>query len=310
MFDFIVLDPPEAVTPPSDYFIDLDFSVCLLTGPDEPAIYDAARVQSLLLLRLHEYENSGRFRTEDDGSTFNYEALNLLQYVQAKNDETRLAAARIETLKAWTQVIMMIVVTGQLQGTNHLKFITDAIVVVQSRLERHATQDLEETQLLASLAKFLLFKIDINSKSFKNDDTGHHANERLYQLFSISLRAIQSPTTSSLLRETFYTICYRYLSTVSQFADRSSKARKHTLQTVKACGEGLLATICDDAYAGEVNCRVAALMLLTVFEDIAQLEGQKYISEALIRVNFLSLVVDSLKSILDDLNSLSKESML
>jgi nuclear pore complex protein Nup205 len=77
--------------------------------------------------------------------------------------------------------------------------------------------------------------------------------------------------------------------------------RKHSTYTIRAAGERLMDVICDDAYAGEQTCRISALLFLGELIILARQEDSKYIIEALVRLNFIGLVVDSIQNILAEL---------
>jgi len=304
MFDFMALDPFQDIPQVSPFFEDVDFSVCLVNGPNEPSAYDIKRIEALLVLRRSELKTLGHLQKPEDEATFETEAVNLIRYVIGLNGMNRFSANRLEILEAWTQVVLMTIAVGELEDTNKLRVILEAVLLVQSKLERHSVLNIQESQKLASLAKFLLFSIDFKSQPFKNDDVGLLANERLFQLFNVSLRAIQSPISDAHFRETLYAICYRYLTGMSDVQPTLNKARKHSTQTIKASGERLLTTICDDAYAGENTCRTSAMLLLGAFIELARKENSKYIIESLVRINFIGLVVDSLKDVPDEIRDL------
>lgn len=304
MFDFMVVDPVEENFQISPFFKDLDFSVCLTSGLDEPSAYDIKRVEALLILRRSELKALGHLQKPEDEATFETEAMNLVRFVIAQNNLNRFNATWLETLEAWTQVVLMTVTVGELEDTNKLRVILEGILVVQTRLEKHSGIHLEESQKLASLARFFLFSIDFKSQPFKDDDVGSLANERLFQLFYVSLKGIQSPISDSSFRETLYSICYKYLIGMSDLEQGLTRGRKYSTQTIQSSGERLLTTICDDAYAGEHTCRTSALLLLGQFVELARKEDSKYIIESLNRINYIGLLIDSLKNILGDLHEL------
>ncbi|KAL5350865.1 hypothetical protein ACLOAV_004436 [Pseudogymnoascus australis] len=304
MFDFMVVDPAAETFPISPYFNDLNFNVCLTGSSGESHIYDIKRVEALLVLRRSELKAAGYLRTPEDEAIFEVEALNLLRFMTSQSNISRLHATWLETLEGWTQVVLMTVTVGDLEDTNKLRAILEAILVVQSKLERHSSVNIEASQKLATLAKFLLFNIDFTSEPFRNDDVASLANERLGQLFSVSLKAIQSPISDSHFRETLYTICYKYLVGMSDMPRGLTTGRQYITQTIKGSGESLVAIICDDAYAGENTCRISALLLLGQIVELARKEDSSYINTTLSRINFIGLLVDSLQNILDEMQDL------
>jgi nuclear pore complex protein Nup205 len=308
MADFMELDlnTPEMVSDIS-YFGDLDFSVCLKNSIDEPLAYDIKRVESLLILRRSELKGQGRLQALDEETAFENQAQTLILYLLEQNRATQFQATRLETMEAWTQVLLMLIQSGGIEGTNKLMVILEAILLVQSKLEKCSQQNLPEAQKLASLAKFLMFNIDFKSKPFEQNDVGHMANDRLFQLFSVSLRAIQSPIADASLKEILYNICYKYLTGMSDIVKDTPILRKHSTQSIKGSGERLVSIICDDAYAGDQTCRISALLLLSELVTLARREESTYIIDTLTRLNFISLVVDSLKNILDEIFQVRRE---
>jgi nuclear pore complex protein Nup205 len=122
------------------------------------------------------------------------------------------------------------------------------------------------------------------------------ANDRLFQLFRVCLRGIHSPVATTQLRETFYNICYRYLTGMAEISSTNPVLRRHSTQTVKAAGERLIDVICDDAYTGEETCRISAL-LLDALVSLAKQEESRYIIDSLVRINFIGILVDAIKNI-------------
>lgn len=78
---------------------------------------------------------------------------------------------------------------------------------------------------------------------------------------------------------------------------RLGSARTHALQSIKATGGRLIEVLCDDAYAGEGPCRVAALFLLSAIVGVSNQESTKEVLEALGGFNFIQVVVDNIKNI-------------
>ncbi|KAK3059467.1 hypothetical protein LTS18_010810 [Coniosporium uncinatum] len=55
--------------------------------------------------------------------------------------------------------------------------------------------------------------------------------------------------------------------------------------------------ICDDAYAGKGTCKISALLLLDSLVTLGNREGSRYVIDAFGRLNFIGVIVDSIKSI-------------
>jgi nuclear pore complex protein Nup205 len=301
-FDFMELEiMPLNPRPQLMYFKDLDFEVCLQDQHDSPPIYDLRRVQELIILRQKELLSSTKLQTTQEEGAFHSEANVLIASMQVQNQLTRLYASRLQALEAWVQVMLMIIENGGLEGTRKTSFVLHALQIILPKFEKYSTENLDEAMELANLAKHLIFSIDFSVQSFQQGDMGDFASDRLFQLFRVCLRAIYSPIANSSLKETLYSICYRYLTGMSEVLKGSALLRRHSTHTIKATGERLLDVICDDAYAGEQTCRISALLLLGTFTALAKEEGSDYFINALIRLSLIGLMVDSVKNILEEL---------
>ena len=158
-----------------------------------------------------------------------------------------------------------------------------------------------EAMELARLAKSLIFSLDFSSDAFKQGDMGELVNDRLFHLFQISLKAINTLGAKVTLKQFFYNISYRYLAGMSDISRTSGIHRRHSIQTIKSAGERFIDSVCDDAHTGEPTCRIAALLLLGALVKMAKHEDSKYIIESLSRLNFIGILVYSIQSISVDL---------
>jgi nuclear pore complex protein Nup205 len=302
LFDFMELEIQDQVAAPHlAYFKDVDINVCSENLRDAPQTYDMVRLQELINLRHNELRNIGQLPTSTEESVFDREAQTLLISVGMENQSRRLDASRLKALESWVQVMIMIIGTKGLEGSKKTSFILQALQVILPKFEKYSLEALDEARMLANLAKTLLFSIDFTSQSFQEGDNGDLISDRLFQLFRVCLRAIYSPIANSALKETLYSICYRYLTGMSDVLKSSDMLRKHSTYTIKAAGERLMDVVCDDAYAGEQTCRISAVLFLSALVTMATQENSKYIVEALLRLNFIGLLVDSIKNILVEL---------
>jgi nuclear pore complex protein Nup205 len=90
-------------------------------------------------------------------------------------------------------------------------------------------------------------------------------------------------------------------------SDARGITKRHSIQTIKAVGERFIDVVCDDAYAGSPTCRVAALMLLGSLVKLAKADGSSYILDSLIRLNFITILVESIGTISHDLRGTGEE---
>ncbi len=146
-------------------------------------------------------------------------------------------------------------------------------------------------------------------------------SDKLFQLFQTCLVATSKWVGNPELRSVYYNICYRYIAGILDkqglgFQPASwDKANK----VVSVCGERVLNVVCDDAYGSDSStCQTAALVLLGVLvrldaqaggyqgqqrqggRDDTPKGGNAHVVEALNRLNFIGVLVDSLKTTLQD----------
>jgi nuclear pore complex protein Nup205 len=307
-FDFMELEiGPLNPKPQLEYFKEVNFEVCLQNQRDSPPIYNLDKVHELIILRQRELHNSIKLQTTAEENTFQSEASALITSLRVQNQLTQLYAARLQALDAWVQMMLMIMGNGTLEGFRKTSFVLHALQIILPKFEKCNTINVDEAMKLANLAKSLLFGIDLNVHSFQQGDTGDFASDRLFQLFCVSLRAIYSPVVNSILKETLYCICYRYLTGILEISKDYALLRRYSIQIVQTTGERSLDVICDDAYAGERTCRISALLLLNVFVTLAKEQASNYFINAFIRLNLIGLVVDSIKHILEELRETIEE---
>jgi len=87
----------------------------------------------------------------------------------------------------------------------------------------------------------------------------------------------------------------------------SGPQRRHSTKTIKAAGERFIELICDDAHAGEPMCRISALLLLGALTKMAEMENSKYIVESLNRLNFVTILVESIQDFALDFSKTPQE---
>ena len=189
-------------------------------------------------------------------------------------------------------------------------FILQALQTILPKLELFSIDDINAAEVLSELAYSLISHLTFDTATFGSGRGSDLANDRLYQLFRISLRCIQSPSATAKLREDFYNVALRYLNGMAAVYGRAPDSRRHSTQTVKASGDKLLEVICNDAYAGEGNCKVVSLLLLEALAAIAAEERSTYVVDTLVRQNFFVVLVDSIKSIGQDLKHTPVEGII
>ena len=121
---------------------------------------------------------------------------------------------------------------------------------------------------------------------------------KLFQLFQICLQAVGKWAGNPELRALYYEICYRYLTGISDEVNRT--ANTQITKTVQVYGERLINVICDDAFCGEAGCQAAAYIFLNALVNTGRHEGDEHVVETLNRLNFIGVVVDTLRGIMQE----------
>lgn len=310
LFDFM---EPEYNLPMKpnhlSFFDDMDFRACQDNQDGALSIYNLQKVEELLILRRAELMHSNRLENPQDLAQFNSQAQELLEYFAIDNRIKLLRASRLKVLRAWVQLMLIMVESGDFESTTKTSFVLRCLQTIMPRLESDL-KNAPEAMELARLAKALIFSLDFGSDSFKQGDMGDLVSDRLFHLFQVSLRAINSLGAESSLKELFYNIGYRYLAGMSDVTAISGIHRRHSVQTIKSAGERFIDLVCDDAYAGEPTCRIAALLLLGALVKMEKQENSKYIIDSLIRLNFIGILIESIQTIPAELRETSIEGTL
>jgi nuclear pore complex protein Nup205 len=288
--------------PPLKHFRDLDLSVCLETDPEGNMIYNIDRVQEILLLKQGEFKYAGVVATADDLASIATEETIILEYLISTNRQKQLLKQSHLVLTTWVKLLLVMVECNDFEGTIQTSLYMQALQAILPSLETFAVDRPDEALELSKLAKVLLFKLHQATASALDKDSqaiGNLISDRLYQVFQICLRAIGKWAGTTELRSVYYEICYRYLMHLGQ-AGQPGQGRSKTLQTIQAHGERLINVICDDAYGAEPSGQVASLMMLGILVNIDHQQGETHIVETLNRLNFIGILVDSLRNIMQE----------
>lgn len=125
-------------------------------------------------------------------------------------------------------------------------------------------------------------------------------SDKLFQLLQICLDAIAKWVASQELRAIYYSLCYRYLTGVLDHNHGALSGLRRTTKTIQSFGEKLLNVVCDDAFGGDPRCQSAALIFLATLVQLGRKEGDYYVVEALNKLNFIGILVDSLRDVLQE----------
>jgi nuclear pore complex protein Nup205 len=310
MFDFLELEFRQQIQQPELlWYPDVDLGVCM--EYDEKlclSTYDLVKVKELLLLRRAELVKDGRLQDPQDAAIVDSQSVELIEFCHVDNQFNLFWISRQNILRSWVQLMLIMIESGELVGPNKTSFVLRTLQAILPNLENKLENETESLEL-AKLAKALIFGLEFDSESFRLGDMGDLVSDRLFHLFQVSLRAINSLGANPAMKEIFYNISYRYLTGMADVTDISGVKRRHSIQTIRAAGDRFIDLVCDDAYGGEPSSRISALLLLDALVKMADQENSKYIIESLCRLNFISILVDSIQNFANDLHETAREGM-
>ncbi|KAK4143669.1 nucleoporin Nup186/Nup192/Nup205 [Dichotomopilus funicola] len=321
-FDFLSLDanwdiPPVQLT----FYKDLDLRPSAVEDPQAGLQYDIHKVRETIALKRNEFRDTVQLAPQQHLDAIEAEERLLEEYLTVTNRQKLFSASKLILLKSWVKLLLVMSEANDFKGTTKMSFLLQALQAILPSLEAHDSLSSAEALELARVAKVLLFKLDFdgddNSASTAEKDKftiGTLMSDKLFQLFQICLSSIGKWAGSSELRTLYYTICYRYLTAivdkdmVAAAAGARTRgivtARAKTLKAIQLHGDRLFNVICDDAYGSDTPCQTAATVLLSAFvhtsRRIGTADDDTTIIDALNRLNFLGVLVDSLKTILTD----------
>ncbi|KAK5663994.1 hypothetical protein OQA88_207 [Cercophora sp. LCS_1] len=314
-FDFLSLDGVWDIPVPTfQHMKDLDLKACVDEVPNIGLQYDMKKVQEVLSLKRNEGRNTGQVIAPKDLAEMEQEEALLVEYLIFSNRQRQYAASRLKLLRSWTNTLLVMFEANEFQGTPKMAFLLQALQGILPSLEAYSALSASEAYELARVAKVLLFKLDLISQEpaaptgldKETFTIGNLISDKLFQLFQICLDSIGKWAGSPELRAVYYSICYRYLTAVVDKAaaakgNRSANTARHrTLKAIHAHGERLINVICDDAYGSDTSCQTAAMVLLGAMVHVGRADDDTHVIEALNRLNFIGVLVDSLKTILSD----------
>jgi nuclear pore complex protein Nup205 len=301
LYDFLLPEGTWDISlPPIQYHKDLDLSSCLEVDAFSNSIYNMERVQEVLLLKRSESQLQGVLVPASEVPSMDKEETMIMEYLVSTNRQKQIKSRGLQVLKNWVKLLLVMVECNDFKGSSQTSFFLQALQALLPSLESFASDRPNEASELAKLAKVLLFKFHLARSDAADKNSlaiGNLVSDKLYQVFQICLQAIGKWAGTTELRAQYYEICYRYLTGM---ADQGplSQDRSKTITTIKVYGERLINVICDDAYGGEPSCQTAALILLGTLVNMDQKDGETHVVESLNRLNFIGILVDSLRNVL------------
>ena len=309
LYDFLI---PAGVwdiaLPPLQYYKDVDLTACVQQDTDLNAIYNIDRVKEILILKRGQNQEPGALIAAQDLAAIEREEAMIAEFLTSQNRQKQLETQCLKVLKTWTKLLLIMIESNDFKGTTQTSFFLQVVQAILPSLEAFAADRPDEALELARIAKVMLYKFDL-TESGDGDKTGQAIGnligDKLYQIFQICLQAIGKWAGTPSLRSVYYEVCYKYL--ISMMDDgplRSS--RQKTIKTIHVYGERLINVICDDAYGGEPACQTSALVLLNALIKMGQLESDNHVVETLNKLNFIGILVDSLRDIMQEWHNIQR----
>ncbi|KAH6605139.1 nuclear pore complex subunit [Trichoderma cornu-damae] len=301
LFDFLLPEGFwEIPPPPIQFYKDLDLSACLESGADANQVYNLDRVREILLLKRGEAQQ-GAVIALNDLALIEREEVVIMEYLISSDRQKQIGSQCLRVLRSWIKVLLVMVESCDYKGAAQTSFFLQALQAILPSLEIFAADRPDEALELAKLARVLLFKLELSPLSTDDKASGAIGNlvsDKLYQLFQTCLQAVGKWAGSPELRSVYYEICYRYLTGMSEDHGPLTASRPKTFKTVQVYGERLVNVVCDDAYCGDPACQTAALIFLGALVHMDSQERESYVVETLNKLNFIGILIDSLRNIM------------
>lgn len=297
LFDFMELDLRLSLVTPSHALIgDIDLSLCRpANSPQAPA--SLAGLEELLLLREADLQHKGQLVTQEAQAMAKFEGQALLEYIHGTNQHSEIQQAHRLTLKSWAQLLMVALECCSFEEVSRTTFSLQALQLLLPKLEKALYDDPFAAKELMSLAAALVRHIDLSDQSPGRTAPGGFIRDRLHQLFRTCLIGVGSLELDPSLRNLGYQVCYRYLQKAARSSPKKSAIAQSVLHAVKAAGSHLTDVVCDDAIAGQAECRVSATLLLAALVEQANDCSSKHLLQTFNKVNFVGALVDGIKTI-------------
>ncbi|KAI4149678.1 MAG: hypothetical protein LQ340_004498, partial [Diploschistes diacapsis] len=290
MLDFLDMEiingPAEPETPLLE---GIDLSTFVDTDDAGLPYYNVKLIGELLALKVNHLKKTGSLPDQAAQDKATADKLSALAQFHGINRSLSLEAERLLALQAWSDLVAVLVRKCSTDSSDRAAMALQALQTISPKLEYYAALNKPETKIVASLVQGLLDELDFEPVVLQAGRVGEIASDKLFQLFKVSLRAIGHPDTSTELHESFYNICYRYLTSIAG-TTTSSTARQLGTQTIRAAGDNLIDTICEDAYGAAGTCSIAALLLLDSLAQLAIEDNSQYVTDSLVRSNFISIL--------------------
>ena len=291
LFDFIDIDISLPFEMAEKAFIaGLDFGSCRTDKP--AAVYDLSLAKELLLLREADLRKNGRLSDPNSQQQCAAEIDAAMLCLQSENNYASIVVAQRAALNVWVKLMSMMLALGDFQAAPKTALALQALQIVLPKLDRTIVEDSPVTIPLAKLTYTLMRVLD-SSATEKNVEVSV-VHDRLTATFRTALRGIGSASGGSELRETCYQTIRHFIRSVCR---TSSPLQRQTAKIIEHGGERLMDTICEDVMSSAGSCRVSALMVLESCLQLFQMVKSPYLTRAMTKLNFTSVLVDGIRGI-------------
>jgi nuclear pore complex protein Nup205 len=296
LFDFADLDVSRNFHAPQLTFLsNIAVEDCASQERDTLVLYDIAKVEELIHIRKSELLASGLARPQSE-EQFEAEAESLKIFILATNQSRQISYNRYLALRSWAELVTTITTCSVLDDATRPTFILHAIQMILPKLEISVENESLEAIELARLAETLISKLASDVPGTPTSRSGDVIDEKLHQLFQVSIRGIMLASGNVSLREVLYSIGSHYITRITSSDITHESLRRHSQQIVKTAGPALVEAVCDDAYTGQETCRASALLFLNC---LAALDSRTdcVLAELISQSNYLSLFLDAIRSL-------------
>lgn len=289
-----------------DLLGNIDVEVCAREAEDSLVIYNLAEVEELIQIEKAKLSVDGLGQLEEK---FQLESNILKAIVHATNQSRQIQHNRYLALRSWAELITTIITCSVVDETNKPTFILHAIQLILPKFEAAIESDTPEALELGRLAETLISHLASDVSDSHASRSGDIIDEKLHQIFQVSTRGIMLASGNVALREVLYSITSHYIVRITSSDSSHETLRRHSQQAIKTAGPSLVEAICDDAYTGQEACRAAALLLLNCLA-ILDSHTDCVLAELIAQSNYLSLFLDAVRSLPDELRNAEAAGML
>jgi nuclear pore complex protein Nup205 len=293
LFDFIDVDMALPFQMSEHVYVTgLDFNTCKMDKPDSGNIYDLALARELLLLREADLRKGGKLADPASQQQCAAEIDAAMLCLQSENNFAAIIVAQRSALNVWVKLMSMMLALGDFEAAPKTALALQALQIVLPKLDRTIVEASPATIPLAKLIYTLMRVLDSSAANNSRDVSAVH--DRLTAAFRTALRGVGSASGGTELRETCYQTIRHFIRSVCR---TPSPLQSQMVKIIEHGGERLMDTICEDVMSSTGSCRVSALMVLESCLQLFQTVKSQYLTKAMTKLNFTSVLVDGIRGI-------------